>query len=75
MLIFDEIPYGLGKTGRMFGFEYYEVTPDILVTGKALGGAVVPIACVSAREQLDVLGDLSIGHYTHEKNRSQPPQR
>ncbi len=68
LLIFDEVPYGLGKTGRMFGFEHYEVTPDILVTGKALGGAVVPIACVSAREELDVLGDLSIGHYTHEKN-------
>ena len=68
LLIFDEIPFGLGKTGRMFGFEHYGVTPDILVTGKALGGGVVPIACVSAREELDVLGDLSIGHYTHEKN-------
>ena len=68
LLIFDEIPYGLGKTGLMFGFQHYGVTPDILVTGKALGGGVVPIACVSAREELDVLGDLSIGHYTHEKN-------
>jgi 4-aminobutyrate aminotransferase len=68
LLIFDEVPYGLGKTGRMFGFEHYDVVPDILVTGKALGGAVVPIACVSTRDDLDILGDLSIGHYTHEKN-------
>lgn len=68
LLIFDEIPYGLGKTGRMFSFEHYDVLPDILVTGKALGGGVVPIACVSARAELDVLGDLAIGHYTHEKN-------
>ncbi|HET6451595.1 MAG TPA: aspartate aminotransferase family protein [Spirochaetia bacterium] len=68
LLIFDEIPYGLGKTGRMFGFQHYGVEPDILVTGKALGGSVMPIACVSAREDLDLLGDLEIGHYTHEKN-------
>jgi 4-aminobutyrate aminotransferase len=68
LLVFDEIPYCLGKTGRMFGFEHYEVTPDILVTGKALGGGVVPVACVSTREEFDMLGKLAIGHYTHEKN-------
>lgn len=68
LLIFDEIPTGLGKTGRFFSHEHDGVTPDIVVLGKALGGAVLPIAAVIARNDLDVAGDYAIGHYTHEKN-------
>ncbi|MCS0494425.1 aspartate aminotransferase family protein [Ancylobacter sp. MQZ15Z-1] len=68
LLIFDEIPTGLGKTGRFFASEHDGVTPDIIVLGKALGGGVLPIASVIARHDLDVAGDYAIGHYTHEKN-------
>lgn len=68
LLIFDEIPTSLGKTGRFFAHEHDEVTPDILVLGKALGGGILPIAAVIARHDLDVAGDYAIGHYTHEKN-------
>ncbi len=68
LLIMDEIPTGLGKTGRMFAFEHDEVIPDIVTIGKALGGGVLPIAAVVARHDLDVCGDFAIGHYTHEKN-------
>lgn len=68
LLIFDEIPTGLGKTGHFFSHEHDGVTPDILVLGKALGGGVLPIASVVARHDLDVAGDYAIGHYTHEKN-------
>ncbi|MGN6550681.1 MAG: (R)-1-hydroxy-2-aminoethylphosphonate ammonia-lyase [Pararhizobium sp.] len=68
LLIFDEIPTGLGKTGRFFASEHDGVTPDILVLGKALGGGILPIASVIARRDLDVAGDYAIGHYTHEKN-------
>ena len=68
LLIFDEVQTGLGKTGRMFACEHYGVTPDMLVLGKSLGGAVVPLAAVIVRERFDVLGDMAIGHYTHEKN-------
>ncbi|MFD1702244.1 aspartate aminotransferase family protein [Methylopila henanensis] len=67
-LIFDEIPTGLGKTGRMFSCEHDGVTPDILVLGKALGGGVLPIAALVARPKLDVAQDWAFGHYTHEKN-------
>jgi 4-aminobutyrate aminotransferase len=68
LLIFDEIPTGLGKTGRFFSCEHDDVVPDILVLGKALGGGILPIAAVVARRDLDVAGDYAIGHYTHEKN-------
>ena len=68
LLIFDEIPSGLGKTGRMFASEHFGVAPDIAVLGKALGGAAVPIAAVIARPGLDVAGQVAFGHYTHEKN-------
>ncbi len=68
LLIFDEIPNGLGKTGRMFACEHDGVVPDILVLGKALGGAVAPIAAMITRPELDILGERALGHYTHEKN-------
>lgn len=68
LLIMDEIPTGLGKTGRMFAFEHDAVAPDIVVLGKALGGGMLPIAAVIARRDLDVCGAFAIGHYTHEKN-------
>ncbi len=68
LLIFDEIPTGLGKTGRMFACDHDDVVPDILVMGKALGGGIVPIAATLCQPVLDVCGDYALGHYTHEKN-------
>lgn len=68
LLVFDEIPTGLGKTGRQFACEHAGVGPDILVLGKALGGGILPLAAVLARAELDVAGELALGHYTHEKN-------
>jgi 4-aminobutyrate aminotransferase len=68
LLIFDEIPHALGRTGKMFSCENFNVVPDILVIGKGLGGGVFPLAAVIAREELDVAGDRALGHYTHEKN-------
>jgi (R)-1-hydroxy-2-aminoethylphosphonate ammonia-lyase len=68
LLVFDEIPTGLGKTGKMFACEHDGVVPDILVLGKALGGGILPIAAVIARPELDVGADYAFGHYTHEKN-------
>jgi len=68
LLIFDEIPTGLGKSGRMFVAEHFDVVPDILVLGKALGGGMLPISAMIARPGLDVAGEQALGHYTHEKN-------
>jgi len=68
LLIFDEIPSGLGKTGRFFAFEHVGAVPDAVVLGKALGGGVLPIAAVIADARLDIAPELDLGHYTHEKN-------
>jgi 4-aminobutyrate aminotransferase len=68
LLIFDEIPTGLGKTGRFFAAEHDGAAPDILVLGKALGGGVLPLAACVARTDLNVAGAFALGHYTHEKN-------
>jgi 4-aminobutyrate aminotransferase len=68
LLIFDEIPTGLGRTGHMFACEHETVVPDILVLGKALGGGMLPIAAVLCRPELDAAGAWAVGHYTHEKN-------
>jgi 4-aminobutyrate aminotransferase len=68
LLVFDEIPTGLGKTGRFFAAEHDGAAPDIVVLGKALGGGVLPIAACVARADLNVAGAYAFGHYTHEKN-------
>jgi len=68
LLIFDEIPHSLGRTGRMFTFENFGVVPDIVVLGKGLGGGILPLSAIIARQDLDVAGNRALGHYTHEKN-------
>ena len=68
LLILDEIPTGLGRTGRLFACEHYETVPDMLVLGKGLGGGIFPLAALIARDKLNVAADKSLGHYTHEKN-------
>ena len=68
LLILDEVPICLGRTGRMFAFEHYGIVPDMVVLGKGLGGAVFPMAALVARRDLDVAADRALGHYTHEKS-------
>ena len=68
LLIFDEIPHSLGRTGQMFTFEHFGVIPDIVVIGKGLGGGVFPMAAMIARNGLDVAAERAMGHYTHEKS-------
>jgi acetylornithine/N-succinyldiaminopimelate aminotransferase len=50
LLILDEIQTGIGRTGRMFGFQHAGVTPDIMTLGKGLGGGVPLAALVAKRE-------------------------
>ncbi|WP_276168764.1 (R)-1-hydroxy-2-aminoethylphosphonate ammonia-lyase [Zobellia alginiliquefaciens] len=68
LLILDEIPIAMGRTGKMFAFENYDIEPDILCLGKGLGGGIFPQAAIVARDAYNKFSDISLGHYTHEKS-------
>lgn len=68
LLILDEIPIALGRTGHLFAVERYGTEPDMVVIGKGLGGGSMPLAALLAREGLNVGQHIALGHYTHEKN-------
>ncbi|MCL6296476.1 aspartate aminotransferase family protein [Jejuia spongiicola] len=65
LLILDEIQPGIGRTGKLFGFQHYNCIPDILVTGKGLGGGM-PIGAFTASSKLmDLLSNKpKLGHIT-----------
>lgn len=65
LLILDEIQPGFGRTGKLFGFENFEVVPDIVAMGKGMGGGL-PIGAFTASEKLmDLLSDNpKMGHIT-----------
>ncbi len=52
MFIADEVQTGIGRTGKMFACEHWGVTPDILVTSKALSGGYIPVAAVLSRRAI-----------------------
>ena len=65
LLIFDEIQTGMGRTGKLFGFEHFGVVPDILTTAKALGGGLPLGAFISSYEIMQALThDPMLGHIT-----------
>ncbi len=68
LLILDEIPIAFGRSGKMFVFEHFDIEPDILCLGKGMGGGVFPMAGIITRDRYNVAGDISLGHYTHEKS-------
>lgn len=65
LLILDEVQVGMGRTGKNFAFEHFNIVPDILTLGKALGGGMPIGAMVSSKEKMDLLSyDPSLGHIT-----------
>lgn len=68
LLVFDEIPIGMGRTGSMFAYQHYDIVPDILVLGKGLGAGIVPMAAIVCKDKLNVAAQVSLGHFTHEKS-------
>lgn len=65
LLILDEIQSGIGRTGKFFGFENYNVIPDILVTGKGLGGGMPIGAFIASNKLMSCLKQQpKLGHIT-----------
>ncbi|WP_144892658.1 aspartate aminotransferase family protein [Flavobacterium tiangeerense] len=65
MMILDEIQPGFGRTGKLFGFQNYDVVPDIVVMGKGMGGGMPVGAFTASAAQMDLLSDNpKLGHIT-----------
>ena len=65
MLILDEIQTGFGRTGAFWGFEHYEIIPDIITTAKGMGGGMPIGAFISSNQIMSVLQtDPVLGHIT-----------
>lgn len=65
LLILDEIQPGFGRTGRFFGFEQFNVKPDIIVMGKGMGGGLPVGAFTASHELMKMLEDKpKLGHIT-----------
>ncbi|ELB2065376.1 aspartate aminotransferase family protein [Vibrio parahaemolyticus] len=68
MLIIDDIPNGMGRSGEWFTYQAYDIEPDILCIGKGLGGGLVPIAAMVTKDKYNTAEQISMGHYSHEKS-------
>lgn len=65
LLILDEIQVGLGRTGKLFAFQHYDIIPDVLVLGKSFGAGLPLAAFISSRKIMQSLtSDPMLGHIT-----------
>lgn len=55
LLMIDEVQTGIGRTGKMFGYQHYDIVPDVITLAKSLGGGL-PIGCMVAKKEIaDIL--------------------
>jgi acetylornithine/succinyldiaminopimelate/putrescine aminotransferase len=65
IMILDEIQPGFGRTGKLFGFQNYDVIPDVVVMGKGMGGGMPVGAFTASEKMMDLLShDPKLGHIT-----------
>ena len=65
LLILDEIQTGFGRTGKLWGFENFDIVPDVLLLGKALGGGMPLGAFIADKKLMDAFTDNPVlGHIT-----------
>lgn len=65
LMILDEIQPGFGRTGKLFGFENYDVVPDVIIMGKGMGGGMPVGAFTASSKMMDLLShDPKLGHIT-----------
>jgi acetylornithine/N-succinyldiaminopimelate aminotransferase len=65
LMILDEIQPGFGRTGKLFGFQNYDIVPDVIVMGKGMGGGMPVGAFTASSAMMDLLSDNpKLGHIT-----------
>ncbi|MCK6540985.1 MAG: aminotransferase class III-fold pyridoxal phosphate-dependent enzyme, partial [Anaerolineales bacterium] len=52
LLIADEVQTGMGRTGKLWGVDHWDVAPDVIATAKSLGGGVMPVSAVTTTEEI-----------------------
>jgi putrescine aminotransferase len=63
LLVFDEVQAGMGRTGKLFSFEHWDVIPDMVAVAKALGGGYYPIsACIYNHRVADFVNEHPLAH-------------
>lgn len=67
LLIADEVQTGLGRTGRLFGVNHWNVEPDIITVGKAFGGGVMPVSAFISTEEIwqAMMTKFEVGPFIH----------
>ena len=73
LLIADEVLCGMGRTGRMFACEHFDLVPDILVLGKGLNAGALPLSAIVARRPLVELLAAGSGGFNHAQTYSHHP--
>ncbi|MGB0837949.1 MAG: aspartate aminotransferase family protein [Flavobacteriaceae bacterium] len=64
-LILDEIQSGIGRTGKFFGYQHFDIVPDIIICGKGLGGGMPIGAMIASKSHMDkLMKDPKLGHIT-----------
>jgi len=65
MIIIDEVQMGFGRTGKLFGFEHFNIAPDIICIAKGMGGGMPIGAFISSKENMNLLThNPALGHIT-----------
>lgn len=67
LLCFDEMQSGFGRTGKRFGFQHYDVVPDLFACGKGMGGGL-PLSGVIGKAEIMDLPDIGNMSSTHSAN-------
>jgi adenosylmethionine-8-amino-7-oxononanoate aminotransferase len=73
LFIADEVLAGMGRTGRWFSFEHFDVVPDIVALGKGLSGGYAPLSAVVATEEIVEQLAQSSGYFNHAQTYSHTP--
>jgi adenosylmethionine-8-amino-7-oxononanoate aminotransferase len=72
-MIADEVMAGMGRTGKWFSFQHYDMIPDVLTLGKGINGGMVPLSAVVAKRELTDAFANGSGYFNHAQTYSHSP--
>jgi adenosylmethionine-8-amino-7-oxononanoate aminotransferase len=73
LFIADEVLAGMGRTGRWFSFQHFNIEPDLMVSGKGLSGGYAPLSALTAKKEIVDLIAEKAGYFNHAQTYSHTP--